>query len=199
MVIPLKFVGDDPALVQALRANHPGAVAAFYYRYAPQVRRALRSTLGPDADLPDLLQEAFIRAIDGIGSLEDVEKLGSWITTIAVYTARAHLRLRTRRKWLSFFSPDDGGAREDAPQASEARCALREVYEILDTLPLNERMAFVLRVVDRMTLPCAAEACGVSLATLKRRLARAESRFLEAAQLRPELQAWLEALASPVF
>src|SRR5262245_32362524 len=66
MVTPLKFVGDDRALVEALRGGHPGAVAVLYERHAPAVHRALRSALGPDADLPDLLQEVFLRALDNI-------------------------------------------------------------------------------------------------------------------------------------
>ena len=36
MVTPLTFVGDDTALVEALRAGHPGAPAALYDRYSGQ-------------------------------------------------------------------------------------------------------------------------------------------------------------------
>ena len=56
-------------------------------------------------------------------------------------------------------------------------------------LPLDERMAFALRYIDGMTLPDAAEASERSLATVKRRLARAEKKFLEAASQRPVLGA----------
>ena len=49
-----------------------------------------------------------------------------------------------------------------------------------------------MRYIEGMTLPDAAEACKTSLATLKRRLARAEKRFLEAASKRPVLQNWVE-------
>src|SRR4051812_17677171 len=100
MVTPLTFVGDDDALIQALRAGHPGAAAVFYDRHAAHVHRTLQSTLGADADLPDLLQEVFIRAIDRIGDLDDRDRVRSWLTTIAVFAARAHIRRRGRRKWL---------------------------------------------------------------------------------------------------
>ena len=83
MLTPLKFVGDDAALVQALRAGHPGAAAVFYDNHAARVRMTLRSTLGPDDDIPDLLQEVFIRALDQIGTLREVDRLASWLTTIA--------------------------------------------------------------------------------------------------------------------
>jgi len=192
MVTPLTFVGDDEALHQALRAGHPGAAALFYDRHASHVQRTLRSVLGPDGDIPDLLQEIFLRAIERIGELEDFQRVGSWLTTIAIFTARGHIRRRARRKWLSLFSPEQVRPSQVEPPSSEARAALRETYALMDRLPVNERVTFLLRFVHGMTLPDGAEACGISLATFKRRLARAERQFLEAARNRPELQFWLE-------
>jgi RNA polymerase sigma-70 factor (ECF subfamily) len=192
LVTPLKFVGDERALVEALRGGHPGAVAALYERHATAVHRTLRSALGPDADLPDLVQEVFIRALDSIAQLDDHERLRSWLCSIAVFTARALIRRRARRKWLSLFAPQRTAPAEQEPPSSEARFALREVYALLDTLPVDERMAFVLRIIDGMTLPDAAEVCSISLATFKRRLARAEQRFVAAAEDRPLLAPWLK-------
>ena len=192
MVTPLTFVGDDAALVEALRAGHPGAAAALYDRYAAPVRLTLRSILGPDDDIPDLLQEVFIRALDRIGRLRDVERLGAWLSTMAVFVARAQIRLRSRRRVLSLFSPERTRPRQLEQPSSDARRALREIYAVLDQMPVDHRMAFVLRHVHGATLVEAAEACETSLATIKRRLARAEVRFLEAVRERPELTYWLE-------
>jgi RNA polymerase sigma-70 factor, ECF subfamily len=192
MLTPLTFVGDDTALVQALRAGHPGAAAVFYDRHAAHVRLTLRSTLGPDDDIPDLLQEVFIRALDQIGTLREVDRLSSWLTTIAVFVARAQIRLRTRRSWLRLFSPEQTRSWQLEQPSSEARQALHEVYSVLDQMPVEHRMAFVLRYVHGMTLVDAAEACATSLATVKRRLARAEKRFLDSARRRPALAQWLE-------
>jgi RNA polymerase sigma-70 factor, ECF subfamily len=192
MVTPLTFVGDDDALVAALRAGHPGAAAVFYDRHAAHVQRTLQSVLGVDADIPDLLQEVFIRAIDRIEELEELDRVRSWLTTIAVFAARAHIRRRTRRKWLFLFSPEQTRPRQQEPPSSEARIALRETYRLLDRLPVNDRLAFVMRIVHGLTLPDGAAACGTSLATFKRRLARAEKQFLAAAREQPELQQWLE-------
>ena len=47
--------------------------------------------------------------------------------------------------------------------------------------------AFTLRFVSEMQLTEVAAACKVSLATVKRRLARAEKRFVEAARSNPAL------------
>lgn len=192
MVTPLTFIGGDDALIQALRAGHPGAAAAFYDQQAAHVHRALQSVLGADADVPDLLQEVFIRAIDRIGELEDLARVRSWLTTIAIFTARAHIRRAARRNWLSVFSPERTSVRHQEPPSSEARLALRETYLILEGFSPDERIAFALRFIEAMSLPDAAIACRVSLATFKRRLVKAERRFLEAAKKRPALQHWLE-------
>ena len=192
MFTPLTFVGDDDALLKALRAGHPGAAAAFYDRYIAHVDRTLRSALGADEDIPDLLQEVFIRALDRIGKLRDFDRVQSWLTTIAIFVARAHIRTRTRRSWLRLFSPERTRPSHLDPPSSEARRALREIYTLLNRMPVDERMAFALRYIEGMTLPDEALACRTSLATLKRRLARAEKQFLAAARQQPELNRWLE-------
>jgi len=192
MLTPLTFVGDDSALIQALGAGHPGAAATFYDRHSPHVLRALQSALGLDEDLPDLLQDVFITAISQIDDLHDVARVRPWLIGIAVFTARAHIRRRARRTWLSVFSPAHASARQQEPPPSDARRALREIYRILDGMPADERLAFALRIIEGLTLPEVAEASRVSLATVKRRLHRAERRFVERARLRPELEHWLE-------
>jgi RNA polymerase sigma-70 factor (ECF subfamily) len=190
--IPLTFVGDDTALVAALRAGHPGAAAAFYDRYAEHVRLTLRSILGPDEDIPDLLQEVFIRALDRVRNLREVDRLSSWLTTMAVFVARAQIRIRSRRRWLRFFSPERTRPLQLEQPSSDARRALRELHAILDQMPIDERTAFVLRYLHRITLLEAAEACETSLATFKRRLARAEACFRDAIRARPEFTQWLD-------
>ena len=192
VLTPLTFVGDDPALVGALRAGHPGAAAALYDRYAGHVRLTLRSILGPDDDIPDLLQEVFIRALDSVDRIRELDRLASWLTTIAIFVARAQIRLRSRRRWLRFFSPERTQSRQLEQPSSEARRALREVYAVLDRMPTDQRMAFVFRYIHGTTLAEAADACETSLATIKRRLARAEARFLDAVRRQPGLAQWLE-------
>ena len=62
----------------------------------------------------------------------------------------------------------------------------------MDRMPIDQRTAFALRYLHGTTLVEAAEACETSLATVKRRLARAEGRFLEAVRRRPDLAQWLD-------
>ena len=65
------------------------------------------------------------------------------------------------------------------------------VYRVLGLLPTDERIAFALRVLDGMELTSVASACGVSLATVKRRLKSAQRRFVELSRREPVLVDWL--------
>jgi RNA polymerase sigma-70 factor (ECF subfamily) len=186
-VRPLPFTGDDRAIVVGLKEGHPGAAAALYDRYADHVQRVLARILGVDSDLEDLLHEVFVQALGSAVSIENGDRLKGWLTIVAVHTARAHIRRRVRRRWLQFWEP---AAVPEVPVYGpdhEARDLVRFTYNVLDRLPAKERIAFALRHLDGMELSDLAEANGVSLATVKRLLSRAERRFAALAQAHPPL------------
>ncbi len=192
--MPLAFTGDQVALVEALRANHPGAKAAFFQRYVKLVERLITHVLGFDAELPDVLQDVFAAALSSIHSLNDPLALEAWLASVAALTARKVLRSRSRRSWLRRFTDtaEDDQYEPAAPGVDvEGRRALRGVYSALSKLPTDERIAFALRFIDGMELTEVAAACHVSLATIKRRLGRAERRFLANARNHPELAVWI--------
>lgn len=195
LVLPRTFVGDDAALVAALREGHLGAKAEFFGRYAAQVERIITHVIGYDRDLPDILQETFSGAVSSLHLLESPSALRPWLFRIATLSARKTLRSRSRRAWLRFFVDADDEARHEpaAPQfdPDDAR-AVQAVYKILARLPADQHIAFALRFIDGMDLAETAAACDVSIATIKRRLKRAEERFLVAAKKDPRLSEWLE-------
>jgi len=186
---------DDAALVQGLLADNPAAKAVFFTRYAPDVERLVTHLIGLDRDLADILQEIFLQALSSIRSLRDPGALKPWLLRIATNCARRALRSRTRRAWLRFFV-DAEEENRNMPMAQaldiEGRETLRSVYTILNRFPADERIAFALRYIDGMELSEVASACSVSLATTKRRLQRAEKRFLRSARNHPLLERWVE-------
>ena len=69
---------------------------------------------------------------------------------------------------------------------------LARACTVLDRLGADQRLAFTLRFVEGYRLQEVAELCGCSLATTKRRLARASERFVELARRDPLLRERLE-------
>lgn len=185
------FLGGDVDLVAGLRARNPAAEAALFDRYANLVQRVLVRIMGPDPELPDLMHDVFVSAYESIHSIREAVTLPEWLRSVAVFVARNAIRRRTRRRWLSFVAPQElpelPAVTRD-PAADELLVALDRV---LGRMNVDERIAFVLRYFEEMTLPEVAEACRVSLATAKRRLARADRTFLDLARDNAVIADWL--------
>jgi RNA polymerase sigma-70 factor (ECF subfamily) len=190
---PAQPAGEsDAELVQALRRGDPAARATLVRRYHPKVERLVAGALGVDSDLLDVVQDVFLSVLKNVHQLKDPAALPGWITSLAVFTARGHIRRRRRWRWIRFSAPEDVPELPIAAHDSEGSATLRAVYKVIDTLPTDERLAFALRFVAELELTEVAASCQVSLATIKRRLARAEARFLAAADKSSLLRARLE-------
>jgi RNA polymerase sigma-70 factor (ECF subfamily) len=186
-------------LVLALRARHPDAGTQLFDRYAPHVRRVLVRVMGPDSEILDLVHDVFVTALESVHRLMDPRALRAWLTQIAVFTARARIRRRVRGRILRFLPFTELPEPELPPADFEASQAMQAVYRVLDGLDTDQRIAFALRFVAGMELTEVAASCGVSLATIKRRLARAQRSFADAAEREPALAEWLSlsALTAP--
>lgn len=189
-VVRLPVPGADALIVSAVRAGDERAAVELFERYVAHVRRVLVRVLGPDHELDDLVQDVFLAALEGIERLEDPNMLRGYITSTAVFTARA--RIRRRKRWRPFlrFTPDPPEAvGHHSPEMNEA---VRATYRALDELPVDERVAFTLRYVEGMELSEVARTVGVSIATVKRRLSRAGAAFTRQARHEPALTSWIE-------
>jgi len=190
-VVRLPVGESDVALVAALRADHADARALLFDRCSDDVERTLYRILGPDQEIADLLQDVFVAALGSLNKLRDPNALRSWLVGIAVYKARKLIRSRKRRRHVYSVAPSDLPEQVAATPSTEISDALRHTYAILNQLPADERIAFSLRFIEGLELTRIAEAMGVSLATVKRRLTRAQQTFVDRARRSAVLADWL--------
>lgn len=191
-VVELPIPESDVALVAALQAGRAEARRALFDRYSRDVERVLFRVLGPDTELADLLQDVFVVALGSIDQVRDPRALRGWLTGIAVRKARKCIVKRQRWRLIQFFAPADVPEQEASVPPLEVSEALRCTYEVMSRLPADERVAFALRFIDGMELTAVAAACNVSLATIKRRLSRAQRTFTTLASEHAALAEWVE-------
>lgn len=183
---PAEPTSEDADLARRLREGDSRAHAELFDRYGGLVNRVLLRVLGGGSDHDDRVQETFLEVLRSIASLRDDGALRAWVTTIAVRVARAEIRRRKVRRFF-LLSSDDDAPEPPCSDDHAGREALRATWRILETLPTDERVAFTLRFLHGEELTAVADACGCSLATVKRWLAHAERRFLAQALQHPEL------------
>ena len=195
------FVGSDPSfdsdgnLVAAILGEAFGATRALWDRYAPLVTGIVRRALGPGYDVDDVVQDVFLRVFSHLHQLRDPNGLRSFVVSVTMNSVRQEFRQRKIRRWLhltdSGIVPEMPGAWDPAP-----RLALARFYRILDDLNIEERTCFLMRHFEGLEQPEIAAALGLSVATMKRRLARATERVIRRVKQDPSL---MEFMASPAF
>lgn len=173
------------------------AFAELLRRYQSHVDKLLYH-LAPDwQDRSDLTQEVWIRVYSNIKRLKDPLKFKGWLSRIATNLFYDELRKRKRNNNpLSLDNPrqtEDGEMDWDIPADSPSPdddLSSREFYERLklaiSDLPETFRITIVLREIEGMAYEEIAEITGVSLGTVKSRIARAR------VKLQSSLQNYLE-------
>jgi RNA polymerase sigma-70 factor (ECF subfamily) len=178
--IPLRLVdpssGDDAGDGGGSYEQRPPLTdAQLFKRFAPYVARIGLRLLGRESDVDDLIQEVFLAAFRQRDQLRDPNATKNWLATIAVRTARRQLRRRRLRQFVGLDSGGPAMELQDQTLSPEKRALLARVYEILDGMGVDKRLAWTLRFVEGEKLERVAEKCGCSLATAKRRIAAAQA------------------------
>ncbi|HXI54557.1 MAG TPA: sigma-70 family RNA polymerase sigma factor [Polyangia bacterium] len=167
---------DNP--LRLVRGDEPdGSLDGIYRRYCRYVAAViLRLDARPD-DLEDLIQDVFVEAARGIERLREAEAIKGWLATIAVRLVTRRLKRRRLRRFflLGGERGADGAQVADTAASPVDKLLLTEVYRVLDRLPVDERVAFVLHHIEGETLDAVARLTSCSLATTKRRIARAQA------------------------
>jgi len=177
---------SDVELAELLRGDARRAAPILYERFAPTVNRLVWHLMGADPDHNDLVQQVFLRARRSAPRLREPDRLPQWVRAIAVNTVYAELRRRSVRR-LFWRQQPAVRAHADLVRDVEARDLLMRAKAVIEKLPAAERVVFTLFFVEHETLSDIAELLGYSLATAKRRLRKASSRFQKLAANTPEL------------
>jgi RNA polymerase sigma-70 factor (ECF subfamily) len=170
---------SDAALVLAARAGEEWAREALFRRYARLALGLAYRILPLDADIDDLVQDSFLFAFERLDRLSNPQAFQAWLSSIVVRTAGKRLRRRKLQIRLGLLrsEPIDTDQVVSRTAPPDVAAELRAVYELIERLSVEERIALVLRRVERLEIPEIAEQMGISISTVKRRLNAAEARL----------------------
>jgi RNA polymerase sigma-70 factor (ECF subfamily) len=176
-------LGDlpDGQLVVLGRAGDRAALEALYRRHASFAIHLAARIEGSSRDVEDVVHDAFIKAFSRLSDLHDPSAFRGWLGSIVVFAVRSRLRRHRLMAALGLrrgVDPIDLDQLVSPDASPHTRAQLAQVYALLRTLPTDERIAWTLRAVEGHELETVARLTDCSLATVKRRIARAQ-RFLD--------------------
>jgi len=150
-------------------------------------------SLGSRSEADDVCQEVFYHVFRKAKTLREPSSLRSFVYSFAVRELKSELRRRRLRAWLSFHQPEalvDLGSRT---LNVESRDLLRKCHALLDRLTPRDRLVFILRRMESMTVEEIATSMDVSVSTVKRSMAHATGRLLRWIEADPGLASLLVA------
>jgi RNA polymerase sigma-70 factor, ECF subfamily len=170
---------SDAALVVAARAGERWAQEAIFRRHAPMINRLAYRLMAGDADVDDVVQDVFVAALRRLDRLQDPQALAGWLRAIVVGTVHKRVRKARLLRRLGLLRREEIDFDEFVSQAAspEIRAELAAIYRLAEELSVDERSALILHRVEGRSLAQVAEEMGLSLATVKRRLAKADERL----------------------
>ncbi len=170
----------DPRVVRA-KSGDVEALEEVLASVAPAVRRfGVRMCKSPhDAD--DVLQDTLLAIATHLPEFEGRSSLTSWVFAL---TRSACARRRRGLKNRPPVADDAVAERADETPSPEERAAEHQLgdalAQALESLPDDQREAVLLRDVEGLSAPEAAEAIGIGEAALKSRLHRGRSALRDA-------------------
>lgn len=148
---------------------------AFFAHWSPYVAGIGVNILGDPSTVDDLVQDVFIKVLENRKKIRDPSAIKSWLTTVAVRLCYRKLKKRKVMVFLGIEAPPrvEEVVADTAPQ--EHRLLLTRVLKSLEDVQTVDRVAWSLRYLQGESLKDVAEYCDCSLATVKRRISRAQA------------------------
>ncbi|RUO57883.1 RNA polymerase sigma factor RpoE [Pseudidiomarina insulisalsae] len=185
----------DKALVQRVQQGDQQAFNLLVQKYQHKVMSLISRYVKQAADVPDVAQEAFVKAYRAIGNFRGDSAFYTWLYRIAVNTAKNYLVAQGRKPPASDVDAEEAdylegaGALRDAasPESLLLTDEIRDVVmRTIESLPDDLRRAITLREIEGLGYEEIAIEMDCPIGTVRSRIFRAREAI--DAQLRPLLE-----------
>jgi RNA polymerase sigma-70 factor (ECF subfamily) len=182
------LTAEEALFVLRLQASEDAAYDELVRTYSSSIFHVAYRMLGDSAEASDVVQEIFLKVFRNIAGFKGEAALKTWIFRIALSEVLNRLRWWKRRHRFATVSLDDqpngngtGAAHtvasssptpEQVLQSKEQETAIQQA---LGRLSREHRSIVVLRDIEGFSYNEIADVLGVSIGTVKSRLARARA------------------------
>src|SRR6185436_13925754 len=177
---------SDTDIVRRVRAGDSALFEVLMRRHNQRVYRAARAVIRDEADVEDVMQQAYINAYTHLGQFEERAQFSTWLTRIVLHEAfnRRRKTQRSESRGATESQLDEGGGdymdRFESPAADPERQAYaQELTRVLETavdsLPETYRTVFMLRDIEGLSTSETGEGLGIGAEAVKTRLHRARA------------------------
>ncbi|WP_144210180.1 RNA polymerase sigma factor RpoE [Shewanella donghaensis] len=173
---------SDQQLVERVQRGDKNAFNLLVQKYQNKVMSLISRYIRNQADIADVAQEAFIKAYRALPNFRGESAFYTWLYRIAVNTAKNHLVSQSRKTPANSVDAEEAEYYEGSDAlkefASPERLVLSEeinrvIFETLESLPEELKVAISLRELDGMSYEDIANIMDCPVGTVRSRIFRA--------------------------
>lgn len=182
---------SEQLLIKRIKDGDLSAYNIMVTRYWDRTYARVIQLLNNKQDAEEVTQDAFIRAQRGLATFRGESSFGTWLYQIATNLARNRYWYWFRRKRDQSFSIDQPlsvdtditlenfmpSEQESPSQAAITQEFVDRVATCMDDLSEQHRQVLVLRNIENMSYDAIAARLGLSVGTVKSRIARGRERL----------------------
>jgi RNA polymerase sigma-70 factor (ECF subfamily) len=172
----------DQALVVRVKQGDKKAFDLLVLKYQLRVSKLVSRFLRNQSDVPDVVQEAFIKAYRALPNFRGDSAFYTWLYRIAINTAKNHLVSQSRKSPANSIDAQEAedygaseGLKEYASPEREALAAELEttIHQAMGDLPSDLREAITLREIEGLSYEEIAAVMDCPIGTVRSRIFRA--------------------------
>ncbi|MFQ2166832.1 RNA polymerase sigma factor RpoE [Aeromonas hydrophila] len=172
----------DEQLVERVQRGDKNAFNLLVKKYQHKVVNLVARYVNNPGDVPDVVQEAFIKAYRALPTFRGESAFYTWLYRIAVNTAKNYLTSQGRRPPSSDVEAEEaeyyGGGEALQEVATPENLTLtdeikRTVFSAIEALPEDLRTAITLRELEGLSYEEIAEIMDCPVGTVRSRIFRA--------------------------
>lgn len=172
---------DLPTLISYVQNSDIKATAELIKRIQKDIYTFFCHLCPPNDSVSDLTQETLIKIIKSIHSLKNINQFKNWSNRIAINVFYDSMRKNKRTESLIEFKPELFDFIEDNKNKPHETCQCKELECKIKTciinLPLNARIAIILRELEGLSYEEIAKLTNTNLGTVKSRVSRAREKL----------------------
>ena len=176
---------DDQSLIEACRAGRTEAFGVLVQRYQDRLYPTILRLTGSAEDALDLLQDAFLRAFEKLGSFHGESSFYTWVYRIAVNLALSGRRRRRSLRTVGLQLGERSVDPASDPSITDPTLPLERrerdllIQAALNALADDHRAVVVMKEFDGLRYEEIAQTLGVPVGTVRSRLHRARLELRE--------------------
>lgn len=167
----------DLADVAAVLDGDEEAFARIVDRHSVVVQKQMRNFARDPAMVEELTQDVFVEAFLGLGKFRGDAPFRHWLARIATLTGYNFWKKRDKRKNLVPLHDNMELVGVDSPPPGDPDEAAKLLFDLLATLPADDRMAMTLMYLEKLGQDEIAERMGWTRVMVAVRLYRAKQKL----------------------